>query len=447
MFNNASSGFGDGTRSPPTTTSAWSLGMGINVNPVPTVVTSTSGTGIGLPPSTPLSSTAGGSIPATSEGASSSFTSSFAPPFASSGLRTVGGSVSSRMGQGPRNIRFDLGGEGGEESDEEFQDAEERKSTAGSEGDGRGPRRSSGFISNSMLIQSIEPFRGTTDEATLDSFLSAISHAAKINGWNRSQKFDAAYLKLKGEALRIVQVSKCINWEQLRTVLKARYGSKELRAVTRRKAAACAQRPNEDVTSYAERLKSLFVKLQPEGFDPQADKLVRKLVNESVCDRYIEGLKPSIRRAVLSKAPTSFEEAIEVAVLEEQIDMLEYKAGRVHLNEGRVDHPLGYCAQQCVASQVVASQKSSKAGGDENQAQTAEQVRVSNLPQRSSAFNVECYNCRERGHYARDCTKRKAIVCYGCNEPGHMRHECPNQGHVPQRQNRRGHPNGRPTRR
>lgn len=444
MFGSTTSGFGDGTRSPPTTTS-WGSGAGLSTNPAFSMVTTSNASSTGVPPSTPLSSSSlGGPVLTTAEGIGGSFTSPFVPPFVSSGLKMTGGSMSTKSGLGPRNIRFDLEGEERDESDEEFQDA---KSAGGSEGEGRGSRRSSGFISNSMLIQSIEPFRGATDEATLDSFLSAVGHAAKINGWNRSQKFDAAYLKLKGEALRIVQMSKCATWDQLRTALRARYGSKELRAVTRRKAAACAQRPNEDVTSYAERLKSLFVKLQPAGFDPQADKLVRKLVNESICDRYIEGLKPSIRRAVLSKAPVSFEEAIEVAILEEQIDMLEYKAGRVHLNEGRVHHTPGHCVQQCSALQVVASQKPPKTSVDESKAQVGDQVRVSNLPQRSNMTNVECYNCREKGHFARECTKRKVIVCYGCNEPGHMRYECPNQGPAPQYRVRAGYPNGRPTRR
>ena len=40
---------------------------------------------------------------------------------------------------------------------------------------------------------------------------------------------------------------------------------------------------------------------------------------------------------------------------------------------------------------------------------------------------VQCFNCKEQGHYKRDCTKPKVIDCYNCGEVGHRAVECRNK--------------------
>ena len=46
-------------------------------------------------------------------------------------------------------------------------------------------------------------------------------------------------------------------------------------------------------------------------------------------------------------------------------------------------------------------------------------------PRNSGAANiVQCFNCKEQGHYKRDCNKPKVFDCYNCGEVGHRAFEC-----------------------
>ncbi|KAJ1519194.1 hypothetical protein ONE63_011200 [Megalurothrips usitatus] len=185
------------------------------------------------------------------------------------------------------------------------------------------------FLSDSVLIQNLDTFKGGDDQQ-LEVFLTAVDQCGRMNGWSKDQKFYAARVKLRGEALRVAQTAKCNSWEQLCVALRGRYGSKELRAVTRRKVAQCIQRLDEEVSAYAERLKSLFSKIQPQAADVKVNPQLATVWDEMLCDRFIEGLKPSIRRPVMAKAPADYAAALAAANLEEQLDHLEGRTARVH---------------------------------------------------------------------------------------------------------------------
>ncbi|KAE8740152.1 hypothetical protein FOCC_FOCC014350 [Frankliniella occidentalis] len=270
----------------------------------------------------------------------------------------------------------------GENSDSEgeFEDARDDVVAGRVDGNGSSATRKRKLLSDSLVIQNIESFKGG-DETVLESFLFAIDQAAKSNGWGQDLRFETARLKLRGDALRVVQLSKCTTWEQLCIALRARFGSRELRAVTRRRAAQCAQRGDEDVDTYAERLKTVFAKLQPEDASGLVNPSVAKLWDEMLCDRFVDGLKPSLRRAVLSKAPTSFEYARDIAVMEEQIDALEGRSARIHVtdatqgqpskrsrNRGRRNEDSQGQAQQGQAPQGQAAQGQAGTGGVSQQA-------------------------------------------------------------------------------
>lgn len=51
--------------------------------------------------------------------------------------------------------------------------------------------------------------------------------------------------------------------------------------------------------------------------------------------------------------------------------------------------------------------------------------------QQGQALGNTCFNCRQFGHYAKNCCNPKVqkmnanIVCYGCNLPGHKNKDCP----------------------
>ena len=51
----------------------------------------------------------------------------------------------------------------------------------------------------------------------------------------------------------------------------------------------------------------------------------------------------------------------------------------------------------------------------------------------------ECFNCGERGHFSKDCSKPKRDYdCYNCGESGHVSGDCPK----PRKENGRNEKSG-----
>ena len=285
------------------------------------------------------------------------------------------------------------------------------------------PPQTGAFLSNNLLIQSIEPFK-TGDDIALDAFLSTFEHAARMNNWTAAQKFDAIQLKLRGEALRVCKIARCANWEQVVARLKARYGSREIRAITRRKVAQCCQGPNEDVLSFAERLRGLLTKLHPEQ-DGTNNTALREVLSETLLDKFCEGLRPSLRRAVLSKTPESFEKACEVAMLEEQLDALEIRTANIHLADAERQ-----VAKRPRPEPLTSDSAQPRAGPNRDNRPARDDARAREVPPPARQGN--CHRCGQEGHWAAECNlprtdipRDSRIICWQCGERGHIRAECP----------------------
>ena len=61
---------------------------------------------------------------------------------------------------------------------------------------------------------------------------------------------------------------------------------------------------------------------------------------------------------------------------------------------------------------------------------TEKSKKRSRLDSRKDLSHINCFRCKESGHYFSGCTKKKPrdlseVICFHCNEAGHFARDCP----------------------
>jgi len=262
-------------------------------------------------------------------------------------------------------------------------------------------------FSTSMLVQNIEIF-SSGDTRKLANFIQAIEHAALVGHWTNDQKFQVAVMKLKNEALECYNTSGGIrDWVGLISLLKTRFSIMEPRPVLRRKLNSAQQRPGEDPMTFSQRLKSLLMQIDPELQAASED--VRRRVLENLMDRFIDGLRPSLRRNVLAKQPEEWSKAIEIAQLEYQLEEMDkVKSGRIDvLQEEACQYPKNTGAiSKTPANTVYPPPQGGQNAGGHNQGPRFSGNNGPTPPRpvpANAARELTCFNCGGRGHIRRNC--------------------------------------------
>jgi len=196
-------------------------------------------------------------------------------------------------------------------------------------------------FSSTFIAQNLENFSGGTDGA-LQHFLGALERARKVAGWGRDELFGVAVMKLRGEALDAYTSADCKNWKELVKCLKERFGTKEPRAIIRRKLNAIVQGPDENPHQFGQRVKTLMAQLRPRKMTEESTA-VKELLDQHLCDKFIDGLESKLRRTVLSQRPKSYQEALDIASFEYTLDTLETR-GRGQQNHWNSSRDSPNCA-------------------------------------------------------------------------------------------------------
>lgn len=265
-------------------------------------------------------------------------------------------------------------------------------------------------ISTSILIHSIESF-AKGDARKVSNFLQAIEHAASIGNWSEEQKYQIAIMKLKNEALESFNTSSGVKtWEALKSLLTRRFQNLEPRSIIRRKLNVAAQRPGEDPVSFSERVKVLMLQINPKLEEIEGEAYEREM--EHLTDRFVDGLRPTLRRTVLSRQPDSWYKAVEIAQLEYQLEEMDKnKSFRIDMvQEGaRPAQPARPQPQpQFHQNQVTPNntRNYSQPQPQFHQNQSAPN-NGRNYPPQATRSNggreIVCYNCEGKGHIRRDC--------------------------------------------
>ena len=141
-------------------------------------------------------------------------------------------------------------------------------------------------------------------------------------------------------------------------------------------------------------------------------------------DRFIDGLRPSLRRTVLSKQPENWQAAVDIAQYEFQLEELDSKgrSAREDAFQGqRSGNSNGYNGNGYPANGPNHDNRGSN--GPNNGSGSYQPGRGNGYNHPTGNQRIICYNCNKPGHIARNCYRN-----YGTNQENPIR-----RSNLPQR--------------
>ncbi|EFA13360.2 hypothetical protein TcasGA2_TC002329 [Tribolium castaneum] len=233
-------------------------------------------------------------------------------------------------------------------------------------------------------------------EGSVKTFISFVEDTAELEGWTELQTVKVARLKLQGPARRMVEWNEELRginctWNRLKAALIRRFEKKISAVDALHQFRKCKQRVGETVTEFAERLQMLGAATIKRTGDQARDRWARTNLQAECLQQFLEGLAMPVQQRVMSSNPDAFEEAVEKALLEEQIeDRLKKKT----MQRG-----------------IVAEEKTEFGHG---------QQQVQRRSYQSQQYRqITCFGCGARGHFKSQCR-----VCFTCGKPGHYSRDC-----------------------
>lgn len=191
--------------------------------------------------------------------------------------------------------------------------------SAGGGGGGGGNPPPVTQIPNSVSM--VENFSGT-ERPTVEVFIKSVERAMELGNWTEKQQISIAKMKMRGAAAEYLESDTAIDayttWSEFKKALLDRYADKISVANATNMLANCMQKSGENVADFVTRLRFIGSKILKPAANSVEQALRLKLLNEQLSAQLQRGLKDEIRRFVLSREPTDFEEAIKIARQEEQ---------------------------------------------------------------------------------------------------------------------------------
>lgn len=247
---------------------------------------------------------------------------------------------------------------------------------------------SGGFIDISLAERMINKYDG--DKSNLHVFIDNCNNAfALLNPVYKLAFVSVVLSKIEGNIRSTLLNRSFPSWESLKEHLLENYSEKRTFAQWQLELNSCRQGQNEPISKYSSRVENCYIKLI-KSLDPKLTKEARDanidLLKKQALNIFISGLLPQLHILLKSQKPSTFEDAVSIAISEEQeIKSRQEMSAKQHYNSGikrctncnKLNHLAHQCRYPPMIRQIQPNQSNN------------------NIP--------TCFYCRKRGHIAKEC--------------------------------------------
>jgi hypothetical protein len=307
------------------------------------------------------------------------------------------------------------------------------------------PARTTGYV---VDFGSIPVFSGDgEDGVTVEDFLAAVEGVVSFHDLGQKDIMGLLVAKTRRAASRFVGLLSAEEKASMKTVKKAflkEYKINTPRSTLEAQFSDCKQRRYESVTEFYHRLLNTSHRLEvatpkPEGADAT---VFSAMWEDRRVSRFLAGLKPELRRALIGREPKTLQEARNMALSAEEVETSatqdqDRSVAFLYTDEGHHSRISRLQQEELALMEArVAAMRLSSAPVEGVQQRQQQRGRFwrdrprSKSPRRAVQFHSDgarvqdtsCFLCREEGHWISECPLQ---MCGRCGEKGHLPRSCP----------------------
>lgn len=267
-----------------------------------------------------------------------------------------------------------------------------------------------GFSDNARVFKTVSQWNLKFDGLTgLNTFLRSVEELRVACGFSKSQLLSVAVVLFRGVALDWVRanVEPSHTWDDLVRLLKTAFLPGEYEEDIWADIRARTQGQHERTTAYIAVMQNLFNKLSEKPSEQTKLRIIRRNLLP-----YIQSQLALLDCTTISELSTACQRVEDAQARIERFKPPPTNPSLV--TEQDLMYNPRRCKQQ--VSAVVAPQGTHSS-----------QTGLSGSPStaRTGSTAQHCWNCGQKGHMKRDCTRPRSRHCFSCGEPNVTKASCP----------------------
>lgn len=258
------------------------------------------------------------------------------------------------------------------------------------------------------IVEKWPKFLGDSNPVPLVAFLRNIDILCRSYGIEKNELIRHAHLLFGGDASiwYTTYVDKFADWEALVYYLTLRYDNPNRDRFIKEEMRNRKQKPNELFSAFLTDIEAL------------AQRLIHKMSEEEKFEIIIDNMKMSYKRRLALHELGSIEELANMCYRFDALENSLYTAR----NKPYEVHNLDDEYEQETESEEINILQKSRSGKVQDNTDRNDKV--------ETPGETLCWNCRDYGHFWKDCTKQKSIFCHVCGIVGKTTSTCP-KNHPP----------------